>query len=122
VQEVPLNLFLPSCDLLVHHGGSTTGLTAGWFGLPQLVLPQMFDQFDYARGLVRSGAGLAAETPAGQGDIDALTTSIRTLLREPGFRAAAEQIGADLRAAPTAGDVVSQVVPLLTGHATAAPR
>ncbi|MGW4091391.1 nucleotide disphospho-sugar-binding domain-containing protein [Nocardia sp. NPDC004750] len=122
VEEVPLNLFLSSCDLLVHHGGSTTGLTAGWFGLPQLVLPQMFDQFDYARGLVRSGAGLAAETAAGQGDVEALTTAIRTLLREPRFRAAAEQIGADLRAAPAPGDVVSQVVPLLAEHAGAATR
>ncbi|MEW1741135.1 nucleotide disphospho-sugar-binding domain-containing protein [Nocardia beijingensis] len=122
VEEVPLNLFLPGCDLLVHHGGSTTGLTAGWFGLPQLVLPQMFDQFDYARGLVRSGAGLAAQSPAEQGEVDALTTSIRTLLREPRFRAAAEQIGADLRAAPAPGDVVSQVVPLLAEHAGAATR
>ncbi|MGW4714329.1 nucleotide disphospho-sugar-binding domain-containing protein [Nocardia sp. NPDC004260] len=122
VEEVPLNLFLSSCDLLVHHGGSTTGLTAGWFGLPQLVLPQMFDQFDYARGLVRSGAGLAAETAAGQGDVEALTTAIRTLLREPRFRAAAEQIGADLRAAPAPGDVVSQVVPQLAEHAGAATR
>ncbi|WP_159843645.1 nucleotide disphospho-sugar-binding domain-containing protein [Nocardia sp. CY41] len=122
VEEVPLNLFLPGCDLLVHHGGSTTGLTAGWFGLPQLVLPQMFDQFDYARGVVRSGAGLAAETPTGQGDIEALTTSIRALLREPHFRAAAEQIGADLRAAPAPGEVVSQIVPLLAEHTAAATR
>ncbi|WP_159930117.1 MULTISPECIES: nucleotide disphospho-sugar-binding domain-containing protein [Nocardia] len=119
VEEVPLNLFLPGCDLLVHHGGSTTGLTAGWFGLPQLVLPQMFDQFDYARGLVRAGVGLAAETPAGQGDIEALTTSVRALLQESRFRDAAARIGADLRAAPTPNDVVTQVVPLLAEHATA---
>ncbi|MBF6300459.1 DUF1205 domain-containing protein [Nocardia amamiensis] len=117
VEEVPLNLFLPGCDLLVHHGGSTTGLTAGWFGLPQLVLPQMFDQFDYARGLVRAGAGLAAETPAAQGDVEALAASIRTLLREPDFRAAAERIGSDLRAAPPAQDVVAQVIPLLAAGA-----
>ncbi|WP_280410576.1 nucleotide disphospho-sugar-binding domain-containing protein [Nocardia asiatica] len=122
VEEVPLNLFLSGCDLLVHHGGSTTGLTAGWFGLPQLVLPQMFDQFDYARGLERAGAGLAAQTPADQGDIEALTTSIRTLLREPRFRAAAEQIGADLRAAPSPDDVARQVVPLLAERAGAATR
>ncbi|MGK8503787.1 nucleotide disphospho-sugar-binding domain-containing protein [Nocardia asiatica] len=122
VEEVPLNLFLPGCDLLVHHGGSTTGLTAGWFGLPQLVLPQMFDQFDYARGLERAGAGLAAQTPADQGDIEALTAKIRTLLREPRFRAAAEQIGADLRAAPSPDDVVRQIVPLLAERAGAATR
>ncbi|WP_085997071.1 nucleotide disphospho-sugar-binding domain-containing protein [Nocardia pneumoniae] len=117
VEEVPLNLFLPGCDLLVHHGGSTTGLTAGWFGLPQLVLPQMFDQFDYARGLVRTGAGLAAETSAAQGDVEALAASIRALLQESRFRAAAERIGADLRAAPSAQDVVAQVIPLLAAGA-----
>ncbi|MFR9749874.1 nucleotide disphospho-sugar-binding domain-containing protein [Nocardia sp. 004] len=122
VEEVPLNLFLSGCDLLVHHGGSTTGLTAGWFGLPQLVLPQMFDQFDYGRGLVRAGAGLTAETSADQADVEALAASAHTLLRESRFRSAAARIGADLRSAPTPQDVVAQVIPLLTEHAGAATR
>ncbi|MFE7799664.1 nucleotide disphospho-sugar-binding domain-containing protein [Nocardia sp. NPDC057440] len=113
VEEVPLQLFLPGCDLLVHHGGSTTGLTAGWYGLPQLVLPQMFDQFDYARGIVRAGAGQAAEDPAAQADTHGLAESIGTLLREPGFRAAAERVGADIRDAPTPNEVVAQIVPEL---------
>ncbi|MFD0364908.1 nucleotide disphospho-sugar-binding domain-containing protein [Nocardia sp. GCM10030253] len=122
VEEVPLQLFLPGCDLLVHHGGSTTGLTAGWYGLPQLVLPQMFDQFDYARGIVRAGVGRAAEDPAAQADTDGLAESIGTLLREPGFRAAAEQVGADIRDAPTPNEVVAQVVPQLADRVGARTR
>ncbi|NED82142.1 glycosyl transferase, partial [Streptomyces sp. SID11233] len=41
VDPTPLNLFLGSCDLLVHHGGTGSSLTACAFGVPQVVLPQI---------------------------------------------------------------------------------
>lgn len=40
VGQVPLSSFLGDCELVVHHGGSGTALTAASFGLPQLLLPQ----------------------------------------------------------------------------------
>ncbi|WP_225732163.1 MULTISPECIES: nucleotide disphospho-sugar-binding domain-containing protein [unclassified Nocardia] len=110
VEDVPLQLFLPDCDLLIHHGGSTTGFTACRYGVPQLVLPQMFDQFDYARGITRTGAGLAAVDAAAQADIDALTDSIANLLRDSAFRDGAEQVGRDILAAPSPHEVVARIV------------
>ncbi|RBO90160.1 glycosyltransferase [Nocardia puris] len=113
LEQVPLQLFLPGSDLLIHHGGSTTGLTACRYGVSQLVLPQMFDQFDYARGIVRVGAGIAAEDAVAQADIDGLADSVRTLLDTPGYRAAAGAVAAALRDTPAPATVADAVVELL---------
>jgi UDP:flavonoid glycosyltransferase YjiC (YdhE family) len=52
---VPLSRLLPHTAAFVHHGGigsSAQGLSAG---VPQLVRPMSFDQFDNSRRLVRLG-------------------------------------------------------------------
>nr|WP_187764651.1 nucleotide disphospho-sugar-binding domain-containing protein [Saccharopolyspora spinosa] len=58
-ESVPLNLFLRTCELVICAGGSGTAFTATRLGIPQLVLPQYFDQFDYARNLAAAGAASA---------------------------------------------------------------
>jgi UDP:flavonoid glycosyltransferase YjiC (YdhE family) len=52
---VPLSKLLPRTAALVHHGGigsCAQGLAAG---IPQLVQPMSYDQFDNARRLIRLG-------------------------------------------------------------------
>ncbi|MDQ7743089.1 glycosyltransferase [Hydrogenophaga pseudoflava] len=49
---------LPTCDLVVSHGGAGTVLAAVAHGLPQLVLPQGADHFRNARALAQAGAAL----------------------------------------------------------------
>jgi rhamnosyltransferase subunit B len=54
---IPLSKLLPHTAALVHHGGignCAQGLTAG---VPHLVRPMAFDQFDNARRLTRLGVG-----------------------------------------------------------------
>jgi UDP:flavonoid glycosyltransferase YjiC (YdhE family) len=58
---VPLGQVLPRAAAFVHHGGigsSAQGLAAG---VPQVVRPLAFDQFDNSRHLVR--LGVSAEIP-----------------------------------------------------------
>lgn len=100
VEALPLHLFLDTCDLLVHHGGSTTGLTATSFGLPQLVLPQFFDQFDYGRLLAAAGAGLCVPGAQGQADVERLRHMVTALLDDDGHAAAARSLAASMAAAP----------------------
>lgn len=57
VESLPLNLLLPSCDLLVHQGGQGTMLTGMALGVPQLVIPQMPDQWFTAKQFCGTGAG-----------------------------------------------------------------
>lgn len=122
VESLPLNLFLPGCDLLVHHGGSTTGLTASWFGLPQLVLPQFFDQFDYGHLLARAGAGIVVDDAAGQSDVDRLRAACRLLLTLPRFAAHARRVRAEMTSAPGYSTVVTLLAELVSTNRTAALR
>jgi len=53
---LPFSLALPRVRALVHHGGIGTSSQALAAGVPQLVRPLAYDQFDNAHRLVRIGA------------------------------------------------------------------
>ena len=54
---VPLSSLLPHVAALVHHGGIGTTAEALRAGVPQLVVPLAYDQFDNAARVERLGAG-----------------------------------------------------------------
>lgn len=54
---VPFRQLLRSAGLIVHHGGVGTTSQALAAGIPQLVLPMAFDQFDNASRVQRLGCG-----------------------------------------------------------------
>jgi rhamnosyltransferase subunit B len=54
---VPLHRLLPHAALLVYHGGVGTMAEALRAGVPQLVVPCAFDQFDHARRIAALGVG-----------------------------------------------------------------
>jgi UDP:flavonoid glycosyltransferase YjiC (YdhE family) len=55
---MPMGLVLPACDALLHHGGPGATLTAVLNGVPQVIVPQIVDQFTCARQMLNAGAGL----------------------------------------------------------------
>ena len=55
---VPLSLLLPHCAALIHHGGIGTCSQALQAGIPQLIRPYAFDQFDNGRRVEKLGVGL----------------------------------------------------------------
>lgn len=82
---VPLSQLLPQAAALVHHGGIGTTAEALRAGVPQLVTPFAWDQFDNGARIASLGAGLVAPVarlgPSKLArSLDALTTSdsIRT--------------------------------------------
>ncbi len=58
---VPLSRILPRCSALVHHGGIGTCAQALQAGIPQLIQPLAFDQFDNASRVERLGVGLTLQ-------------------------------------------------------------
>jgi rhamnosyltransferase subunit B len=64
---VPFSLLLPRCAAVVHHGGIGTSAQALAAGVPQLVLPMNFDQFDNAARLVKLGVGKSLDRRKGKG-------------------------------------------------------
>lgn len=53
----PLGQVLPRCAALIHHGGVGTVSQAFAAGVPQIVAPMAFDQFDHAARVRRLGCG-----------------------------------------------------------------
>ncbi|MFF2924214.1 nucleotide disphospho-sugar-binding domain-containing protein [Streptomyces celluloflavus] len=92
VDPVPLHLLFADCDAVVHHGGTGTGMTATSFGLPQLVLPQLADQFAYGERLAAAGAAVILDGAAHQDDPVRLRAALESVVAEPGHRKAAEEL------------------------------
>jgi UDP:flavonoid glycosyltransferase YjiC (YdhE family) len=61
---VPLSKLLPRTAAVVHHGGVGSCAQALAAGIPQIVQPMSYDQFDNSRRLVR--LGVAQEIPVGR--------------------------------------------------------
>ncbi|WP_344773979.1 glycosyltransferase [Nocardioides panacisoli] len=103
---------LPRFDAVVHHGGSgVLGHTLA-AGLPAVVLPVDYDQFDHAARLVAAGV---AVRPRRQGD---LAAALRTVLDDPAYARAAARIAAGIAAAPAVDLIAAEVLQF----ESAAPR
>lgn len=101
---VPQSRVLERCDAVVSHAGSGTFLGSLAAGLPQLCLPQAADQFRNAAMGVRCGAALTLNPHEASGDD--IATSVRRLLREASFRAAAGHVATEAASMPEPADVV----------------
>jgi UDP:flavonoid glycosyltransferase YjiC (YdhE family) len=99
VTGLPLSHVLPTCDVVVHHGGSGTTMTSTAFGLPQLAIPQMCDQYRHAERLAATGAGI--QLLPGQIDAETVRASVTALMDDGAHRAAARALRAEIRRLPS---------------------
>lgn len=93
---------LPRFDAVVHHGGAgVLGHTLA-AGLPAVVLPVDYDQFDHAVRLVDAGVALRP-TPG------LLANAVREMLDRPSYRIAAERIAAQIKDQPAVEAIAADV-------------
>jgi UDP:flavonoid glycosyltransferase YjiC (YdhE family) len=112
--EVPANVHverfvaqsavLPLVDLIVHHGGTGTVLSALEVGLPQLLLPQGADQFFNADLLTTTGAARALPNDAQQPG--AITEAVQALVGDSPERETAARVRDEIAAMPSPAEVV----------------
>ncbi|MFJ7242606.1 nucleotide disphospho-sugar-binding domain-containing protein [Streptomyces olivaceus] len=103
-ENVPLHLFMETCDAIVHQGGTSTLLTAARHGLPQVMVPQTADNPFNAANFAGSGAGVTLDAAgADAGEIGAAVTRVLT---EPAWRVAAEKLRAEMAEMPPPSAVV----------------
>jgi vancomycin aglycone glucosyltransferase len=79
---------------VVHHGGAGTTTTAAGAGAPQVVIPQTYDQFYFARRVEQLGIGSAH--PSSEPTTDSLLAVLGRAL-EPDVAAAARTVAAAVR-------------------------
>lgn len=115
---LPMNLTLPACDVVIHHGGAGTTMTAALAGVPQLITPQLVDQFTNARRISGAGAGLSLQPE--ELETTAVVEQCRRLLAESAFAERAADIGRANAERPTPAAVVAELEAFAAGAARAA--
>ncbi len=104
VSGVALHQVLPACSALIQQGGFGSTLTGVYYGVPQLVLPQLPDQTFAAARLAATGA--AEVLPRGEFTPEAVRSRVEALLDGPAHRAAAAGLRAEMLAQPAPADIV----------------
>jgi glycosyltransferase (activator-dependent family) len=108
VQSVPLHALLPSCSVLIHHGGFGSYAGALVHGVPQLVISTpVADQLFRAQGLESRGAGLLLETA----DItpEAVRERVVQVLENPAFARNAALLRDEALSHPAPSEVVPEL-------------
>jgi UDP:flavonoid glycosyltransferase YjiC (YdhE family) len=102
---VPQQDLLPSCSVVICHGGSGTVFGALANGVPLVVLPHMADQYRNAEAVEKTGCGMALRdddrTPANIG------AAVHAVLSFPQSTAAAAALKEEMSAMPRPGDAVA---------------
>ncbi|WP_225978535.1 activator-dependent family glycosyltransferase [Gandjariella thermophila] len=107
VDFVPLRALLPTCDAIIHHGGSGTWASALAAGVPQIIVSNLWDNVFRGRQLAELGAGIYL-SPA-EASPRVVRDKLVPLLTEDRFRAGARRLRDSMRCQPSPADIVPQL-------------
>lgn len=105
--NVPLRFVLPACDLVVHHGGAGSVMTALAAGVPQLAVPHGLDQHLIGDRIAAAGAGRCLPNHASTSDD--VAAAVQQILADPAVRQAARQLRTALDELPTPAELVGSL-------------
>ncbi|MFI6660229.1 nucleotide disphospho-sugar-binding domain-containing protein [Streptomyces sp. NPDC050523] len=112
---LPLHLLVPSCDLVVHHGGAGTSMTAAGAGVRQLLITTRPEPTVNGTRLAASGAArhlMADEVFADPDAVRVLRAEMDLLLSDPAYGAAARRLADGMRTQPTPAELVADLTNL----------
>ena len=95
---LPQPSILPQCDLLITHGGNNTVNEAMYYGLPMVVLPLFWDQYDNAQRVDETGFGVRLQTYTFRDE--ELVAAIERLLADDALKARLAGASARIKANP----------------------
>lgn len=104
VQDVPLNVLLPTSDLIIHHGGAGSIMTAAFYGVPQVGVTQVPDTTFLSEQMASTGAGVSLRADAA--DAESVRAAVKTAL-SGGPRLAAMKLREEILSAPTPAEAVT---------------
>ena len=104
---------IPKADLVITHAGHGTLIKAIAAGVPTLCIPLGRDQPDNAARAKRHGVAVVLSP---RSDAATITKAIRQMLSEPSYRAAADALGAQIRAEIASGALLAELESLPAAH------
>ncbi|MEM9777846.1 MAG: macrolide family glycosyltransferase [Chloroflexota bacterium] len=98
---VPQLDLLQEVDAFITHGGMNSVHEGLYFGVPEVVVPQQFEQLLNGKRVAQTGCGilLGDRKPYGRVTASELNTAIKKVLTDPSYAENAERIGRTLKAA-----------------------
>ena len=106
-QFIPQAELLPSCRVVVHHGGAGTTFGALAYGVPQVILPQGADNYEHAAMCESAGTAIVlrpeALTRAN------LTAAVRSVVNDERYVDASRRCAEEIAAMPDAVSVSKSV-------------
>ncbi len=115
VDYVPLDLLLPTCSAIIHHGGAGTYAAAAAHRVPQLIVPvPRWDEPALARYVADRSAGLAL----GAADLTpgSVRRALTRLLDDSAFRDGAAALHEELLSIPSPREAVPVLEALTARH------
>ncbi|MFI1358055.1 activator-dependent family glycosyltransferase [Streptomyces sp. NPDC020898] len=114
VDFVPMDVLLPSCAAVIHHGGAGTWGAAVLHGVPQIVIGTLWDAPLKAAQLADLGAGISIHPD----DLDAATlrAAVERVLADPSLQEGADRLRAEMRSAPAPAGIVPTLERLTARH------
>jgi UDP:flavonoid glycosyltransferase YjiC (YdhE family) len=101
---VPLDVLAPTCDLVVHHAGGVTGMTAMNAGVPQLLIPK--GAIMVAPSARVAAFGAAVTLPPGTDTPGAVAAACREILTTPSYAERARALSREIATLPLPAEVV----------------
>ncbi|MEV0526096.1 nucleotide disphospho-sugar-binding domain-containing protein [Streptomyces sp. NPDC050439] len=117
IEYVPLDLLLPTCSAVVHHGGGRTFAAAVAHQVPQLVCAEDGPHVtDIGRYIAEQGAGLVIDNDPF--DVDTVRKQLVDILDDPSFLDGVRSLRQDMLATPSPHDIVPVLERLTAEHRT----
>ncbi|MDQ1025058.1 UDP:flavonoid glycosyltransferase YjiC (YdhE family) [Streptomyces umbrinus] len=113
LENCPLSALLAHSDLVLHHGGAGSTMTALAAGVPQLAVTFASEQARVAERMSEAGAG--RQLPGHLATREAIRSAVEELLDRPGHLRAAWRLREDNLRRPTPVRLVERLVRLTRG-------
>lgn len=108
VDSVPMQIVLPTCAAVIHHGGAGTWSTAALHGVPQLTMAWQWDDVYRAHRIDQLGAGRFLPKGLDSG-IETIVDTVNDLITDTRYRDASRDLATEMWAMPAPHEVVTQL-------------
>ncbi|WP_410676173.1 activator-dependent family glycosyltransferase [Amycolatopsis sp. cmx-4-68] len=120
VEFIPLHVIIPSCSVVLHHGGAPAFLDAIAHEIPQLIVGRVIPDIE-ERGPRLEKAGAGRWLPPRETNGRRIRELLIQLLDDPSFQEGARQLHLEMLAQPTPAEAVREVERLTESFATREP-